>query len=430
MEAFILFLVIFLGLAIIFEFPLAYSLGIAATITFVTHGFALNNLAGVAYSSLNSFDLLAMPFFVFAGYLMQYSNLSEKLFNFINSFVGRFRASTGAVAIATCALFGTLTGSVVATVAAIGQIVFPEMKKRGYPSAYAGAIVANSGMLGQLIPPSSVGIIYAMTTGLSISDVWLSTVGPAILIVIGYSLYNYFVRRHLEEKCQEKFDFVPYVKNVGKNTKNAFWALLMPIIIFGGIYGGVFTPTEAGAVAAVYGVIYYFVKKKVHPGSVGGSFTQICTSAVGVVGSIFLIMAFASAAGRALSFAGVGSMVQNLFLTHMTERWQFMLATVVLFTICGMIVDGNVAILLFIPLLTPLLPSYGIDPIYYAAIVLLVLEFGNVTPPFCVSLFMATKLSGSTFGQVFKATIPFLIVNYVVLLLAILCPTLCTFLVA
>lgn len=429
MEAFVLFLVIFLGLAIIFEFPLAFSLGISATVTFLMHGFALNNLAGVAYSSLNSFDLLAMPFFVLAGYIMQYSNLSEKLFNFINSFVGRFRASTGAVGIATCALFGTLTGSVVATVAAIGQIMFPEMKKRGYSGAYAGAIVANSGMLGQLIPPSSVGIIYAMTTGLSISDVWLSTVGPALIIVIAYCVYNYFVRRKVEEKCTDKFEPVPYVKNVCVSTKNAFWALMMPVIIFGGIYGGVFTPTEAGAVAAVYGIIYYFVKRKLDRNSVSGNFTQICTTSVGVVGSIFLIMAFASAAGRALSFAGVSSMIQQLFLTHMTEKWQFMLATVILFSICGMIVDGNVAILLFIPLLTPMLSAYGIDPIYYAAIVLLVLEFGNVTPPFCVSLFMATKLSGSTFGQVFKETIPFLIINYVVLILAIAFPSLCTFLV-
>lgn len=314
--------------------------------------------------------------------------------------------------------------------AAIGQIVLPEMKKRGYSAAYAGAIVANSGMLGQLIPPSSVGIIYAMTTGLSISDVWLSTVGPGIVIVIAYSIYNYFARRKLEEKCQEKFELVPYVKNIGHNTKNAVWALLMPVIIFGGIYGGVFTPTEAGAVAAVYGIIYFFVKRAKDPNSVGGTFTQICTSSVGVVGSILLIMAFASAAGRALSFAGVGTMVQNIFLTYMSEPWQFMLATVILFTICGMIVDGNVAILLFIPLLTPMLSTYGIDPIYYAAIVLLVLEFGNVTPPFCVSLFMATKLSGASFGSVFKETIPFLVINYAVLIIAIAFPSLCTFLVS
>ena len=429
MQAFFIFLIIFLGLAIVIEFPLGYSLGIAASITFVTNGFALSNLGGSAFSSLDNFDLLAMPFFVFAGYIMQYSRLADGLFNFINSFVGRFRSSTGAVGIATCALFGTLTGSMIATVASIGQIMFPEMKKKGYSPEYAGAIVANSGMLGQLIPPSSVGIIYAMATNLSISDVWLSTVGPAIIIVIVYSIYNYFVRRKIEEKTTEKFEFVPYVKNIGISTKNAFWALLMPIIIFGGIYGGIFTPTEAGAVAAVYGAVYYFIKKFRDRNSVDGNFMMICTSAVGVVGSIMLIMAFATAAGRAMSFAGVSKVIMAFFETNLSETWQFMLATVILFTICGMLVDGNVAILLFIPLLTPMLDFYGISPIYYAAVVLLVLEFGNVTPPFCASLFMAAKLTGVPFTAIFKKTLPFLIINYVVLLVVLFFPGTTTFLV-
>ncbi len=429
MNAFLLFMIIFLGLAILLEFPLAYSLGIAATVTFVTHGFALTNLASSAYASLDVFDLLAMPFFVFAGFIMQYSNLSEKLFNFINAFVGRFRASTGAVGVATCALFGTLTGSLVATVAAIGQIVFPEMEKRGYSRAYSGALVANSGMLGQLIPPSSVGIIYAMVTGLSISDVWLSTVIPAIIIVFCYSVYNYLVRRKVETKIAEKFQFVPYAKEIGKSTKNAVWALLMPVIIFGGIYGGVFTPTEAGAIAAIYGAVYYFIKKKKNPESVQGSFMKIASSAVGVVGSIMLIMAFAIAAGRALSFAQISGMVQNFFLTNLTEPWQFKLAVVILFTICGMIVDATVATLLFIPLLTPMLQTYGIDPIFFAAVVLLVLEFGAVTPPFCVAIFMAAKLCNVSFGQIMKETVPFLLINYAVLILVLMFPEMCTVLV-
>jgi C4-dicarboxylate transporter DctM subunit len=430
MNAFIIFMVIFLGLAIIFEFPLAYSLGIAASITFVLHGFSLNNLASGAFSSLDVFDLLAMPFFVFAGFIMQYSNLSERLFNFINAFVGRFRASTGAVGVATCALFGTLTGSLVATVAAIGQIVFPEMRRKGYPDAYSAALVANSGMLGQLIPPSSVGIIYAMATGMSISDVWLSTVVPAILIVIAYSIYNYFARRRAEAKRTEKFELVPYVKGIGRNTKNAFWALMMPVIIFGGIYGGVFTPTEAGAIATIYGILYYFVKRARDPKSVNGNFMKISTASVGVVGSIMLIMVFATTAGRAMSFAGISAMIQNFFLTNLSERWEFLLACVILFTICGMIVDANVAILLFIPLLMPMLGNYGINPVFFAAVVLLVLEFGAVTPPFCIAIFMAAKLCNVTFGEIMKETIPFLLINYAVLVIVLVFPGMCTLLIS
>ena len=429
MQAFFVFLIMFLAMAMILEVPLGYALGISGAITFTVYHFPLTNLASSAYSSLDNFDLLAMPFFVFAGYIMQYSKLSDKLFNFINSFVGRFRTSTGAVAVITCALFGTLTGSVVATVAAIGQIVFPEMKRKGYPNAYAAVIVANSGMLGQLIPPSSVGIIYAMTTGMSISDVWLSTVGPAICIVIAYSIYNYIVRHKFEKKVEEKFELVPYVKNIGISTKNAVWALMMPIIIFGGIYGGVFTPTEAGAISAVYGLLYYFIKKHHDPDSVEGSFKTIASSTVGVVGSIMLIMAFATAAGRSMAFAGVAAAVQKFFLTYMSQRWQFMLATVILFTINGMLVDGNVGILLFIPLLTPLLANYGINPVYYAAVVLLTIEIGNVTPPFCVTIYMAAKLCKVSFGQILKETIPFLIINYVVLLLVVLFPQISTFIV-
>jgi C4-dicarboxylate transporter DctM subunit len=430
MEAFFVFLAIFLGLAILFEVPLAISIGMAATVTFITSGFSLTNLGQSAFYSLDNFDLLALPFFMFAGIMMKHSSLSGKLFNWINSFISRFRGSVGAVGVITCAAFGTLTGSLTSTVAAIGKIVFPEMEKRGYDRPYGAALVANSGMLGQLIPPSTIGIVYAMSSNrVSVSDVWLSTVGPAILIVAGYCIYNYFVRRKIEEKVTEPFIIPSYCLNIFRRTKQSFWAIMMPVIVFGGVYGGVFTPTEAGAISSVYAIIYYLIKKFKGSDEVTSNLPAISTEAISIVGSIMLIMALATAAGRAMSFAGISKSVAVFFETYVSSPWEFLLFNIILFTICGMIVDSNVAILLFIPLMEPLLDVYGINPIFFSALVILVLEIGAVTPPFCVAIYLAAKLTNVSFMDIMKKTVPFLIIDYIVLLVVIFFPVTTTFVV-
>ena len=265
------FLVVFLSTSLLFRMPVGFSIGLGGMAAFLLNDFSLTAMSQSAFYATNSNSLLAIPFFVFAGAVMEYSGISRSIFSFVEAFVGRVRASTGTVAIFACAAFGALTGSTQATIAAIGKIVFPEMDKKGYDPAYQAALMAACGFLGVLIPPSMTGIVYATASEISVSDAWMCTLVPGIMIACLYAVVNYIYRRKFEDKNTEPFQFGAYVGNIGRSTANAFWALLMPVIIFGGIYGGIFTATEAGAVSALYGLVYFAIRKRTKPDAVSGT---------------------------------------------------------------------------------------------------------------------------------------------------------------
>jgi C4-dicarboxylate transporter DctM subunit len=243
-----IFLLVFLGTSLLFKLPMAFSMGLTCVAMIVFVGQPSLSLAQTSFASLDSFPFLAIPFFVFAGALMQYSGISTSLVNFIQAFVGRLRGSLGALLVLTSMAFGVLTGSTVATLSSIGKMMVPELVKHGYKKSYASALAAASGFLGILIPPSVPGIFYALAAGQNIAEVWIATAGPAIFIGLGYIIVNFLIHGRNEAKATEPLIFKSFTKNIVKQTKNALPALLMPIIIFGGIYGGAFTPTEAGAV--------------------------------------------------------------------------------------------------------------------------------------------------------------------------------------
>ena len=178
MQVLVLFLIVFLAASLLLRVPVAFGIGLGGAVVFTVYGYSMNSFSQTAFYGLDNFSLLAIPFFLFAGAIMEYSGISKSIFNFIDAFVGRVRASTGTVAVFACALFGALTGSTQATIAAIGKIVFPEMDKRGYEPAYQAALMASAGFLGVLIPPSMTGIIYATASGISIADAWMCTLIP------------------------------------------------------------------------------------------------------------------------------------------------------------------------------------------------------------------------------------------------------------
>ena len=238
-------LVVFLGLFLLFallRIPVAVSMSIATLITMLGAGvnFGVTGLA--VFNGLNSFTFLAIPAFIIAGDIMGVTGISNRLLNWVDAFVGRLRGSTGATAIVCSLLFGTLTGSSLATCTAIGTMMIPEMEKRGYPRPYSGALIAASGFLGILIPPSIPGIMFSMMSGTNLLAVWSVTIVPGILIAIGYIVINYFRFGRKETKTTEPFRFGPYLVNIAKQTWSALPAILMPLIIFYGIYGGVLRP--------------------------------------------------------------------------------------------------------------------------------------------------------------------------------------------
>lgn len=280
LTALLVFLISFALVAVLFRMPVSFALGTSSLLVLAYAGFQLVTVPQFAFSGLDSFALLAIPFYIFAGVIMEYSGISKMLIDWVKSFVGRVRGATGIITTCACMAFGVLTGSAMATISAIGKMMVPELEKEGYPHGYSSALLAATCFLGILIPPSVPGIMYALASGAKITPVWMSTIGPAFIFAIGYFIINYFrIGRH--QARPEKVEFHPTAKllEIGKSTIYAIPALLMPIIIYGCIYGGLCTVTEAGAVSCVYGILYFFVLKIIDKKKIQITFWRCCAIA-------------------------------------------------------------------------------------------------------------------------------------------------------
>lgn len=421
------FLLFFIGLAMFCKVPVGYSIGAATLAVILANGMKTATLCTVAFSGLDSFPLLSVPLFIFAGAIMQHSGIAHALVNLIQSICGRIRGSMGAVTILTSAAFGILTGSCMATISCIGGIMIPEMKKKGYSAAYCSALAAASSFLGILIPPSVPGIMYGLCAGASISAVWLSTVGPAICCIILFMGINYFRVGRKEEKDLSPFVFNAYMTNIGKSFIMAIPALVMPVIIFGGIYGGIFTATEAGAAAVAYGILFYFVKRFMNKDNVDEGFLKMTVDAAVGTATICILIGFSNCSGRVISMIGIAEAIKLFVTTHISSTFGFLVFANILFLICGMLIDINAAILLAVPLLLPTATAMGIDTIHFGAVILVNLSVGFITPPFCSSVFMAQKLSGARYVEIIKEVIPFVIASLIVVVLTTYFPGLSTY---
>lgn len=395
-----IFLLFFIGLAMFCKVPVAYSIGSATLAVVVAAGMKSSTICTVAFSGLDSFPLLAVPLFIFAGAIMQHSGIAHALVDLIQSIVGRLRGSLGAVTILTSAAFGILTGSCMATISCIGGI---------------------------MIPPSVPGIMYGLCAGVSISAVWLSTVGPAICCIILFMLINYFRQGRREEKETTPFVLSTYAGNIGKTFIRAIPALIMPVIIFGGIYGGIFTATEAGAAAVLYGIIFYFVKRAMNKNNVDETFMNMTVHAAVSTATICILIGFSNCSGRVISMIGIAEAIKAFVTTHISSTFGFLIFANILFLICGMLIDINAAILLIVPLLLPTAVAMGVDTIHFGAIILVNLSVGFITPPFCSSVFMAQKLSGARYVDIIKEVMPFVVASLIVVILTTYCPALSTF---
>ena len=417
MEALFVFLGVFFLLAILVKIPVGFSLGIGATATFLYAHLPVINMAQGAFSALDSTSYLAIPFFMIGGMLMEYSGISKSLLDLVESIIGRLKGALGIVTIVTSALFGVLTGSAMATISAIGRIVTPVMKERGYRPAYIAGLLASTCFLGILIPPSVPGIMYALAASTSVTDVWMSTIGPGLLFVLGYCIVNYLRHGRFEVINTEKVTFKQAVGNFGKRLFQAIPALLMPIIIFGGIYGGICTATEAGAISCVYGVIYFLIKKIAFRNSIDkdANLGKIFALSAVVTCTITFVMIFANVATRAITLSGVTNMVSAWVVENISNRYIFLLIVNVIYLIMGTFLDINCSLLLMTPLLLPAAKALGIDEIHFGAITLVNLSVGFMTPPFANGIFMSAKIVGVNFVEVIKEIWPFLIVGLAVI---------------
>ncbi|MGI6687961.1 MAG: TRAP transporter large permease [Christensenellales bacterium] len=417
-SALLLFIVAFMGLAILLKMPVSYALGTASLLVFAASKMNTVTLAQVSFSALDSFAFLAIPFYIYAGTLMEHVGISRMLISWIQSFVGRIRGALGIICVLACMAFGVLTGSAMATISAIGKIMAPEMIKENYPRPYISAMLAATSFLGILIPPSVPGIMYALSSGLKISEVWMVTVGPAFIFAFGYFIVNYFrVGRFETKKERERVALSKRIKDKGIHTIRAFPALLMPLIIYGSIYGGICTPTEAGALSAVYGIIYYIVLWFVKREKITMSFSKIAAVSGASTAVIGLLNVYSGVAGKAITLAGVSNYLSSLIISNIESRTLFLILINVLFLFMGTFMDINATILIMTPLLLPVALHFNVTAIHFGAILLINMCVGFLTPPFAAGIFVSTKIAGASFSETVKESLPFLAVGLVAIVI-------------
>lgn len=415
-------LIVVLIISLLLGMPIIWSLALASVVSI-----ALNPdlqfviISQRLFSGADSFSLLAVPAFMLAGDIMSKGGLSKRLVGFANAFFGWISGGLSIVALMSCTFFAAISGSSVATTAAIGGIMHPEMVKKGYPADYSAAVQAIGGTLGIVIPPSIVFVIYGNVTGASISGLLMAGIIPGILAGILLCVYAWYKAKKNNWPKEEKFSG----KVALSATKNAIWALIMPVIILGGIYAGIFTPTESAVVAVFYGLIVcLFVYREITLKDLW----EILKGTAVSTANIMMLVVTAQVFGYLITYYNIPAAVANWFMSFCSSSGLFLILTIILLTIAGMFMDNGSIILILGPILAPLAEMYGINPIHYGLLVVFVLAMGQVTPPFGTCMFVACGISDRPVSGVAKSLIPFIGVELACAILFAFVPQISTFL--
>jgi len=388
-------LIVFFSVSI----PVAISIALASIfgITFFSN-LPLLVVPQKMFTGLDSFPLMAVPFFILAGNLMTKGGVSHRLVDLAKSFVGGMQGGLASTTVVACMIFAAISGSSVATTFAIGSILIPAMLRHGYPVSMAASIQASSAELGVIIPPSVPLILFAVSTETSVTQLFLAGIGPGFLVSIALILMVQIwcrVKGYGKEDSNERIPLVP-------SLVNSFWALLMPIIILGGIYGGIFTPTEAAAVAVVYALFLgLFIYKEMRLSDL----PEIFRTAAVTSGAVMLIISAASLFSFLVSLSGMPNAVGAWAQTAFDASWSFLMAINLLLFIVGMFIETSAAILVLAPILTPVAVSFGIDPVHFGIVVVVNLALGMFTPPLGVNLFAAAQVADIQVQRMFKSLV-------------------------
>lgn len=389
---------------------LPFCFGAALMFMAFTGGVLMKSMLLWDYTQIISTTLLASPLFILAGTYMGGSGIATKLLDFVDSFVGRIRGGLGVVSVISCAIIGAISGSGFTGVAATGPVIIPRMTNQGYPRGYATALVTVSSVLGLLIPPSGIMILYGWQTGTSILACFMATVGPGVLITLLFCIINMIWTRKFDLTLEAPMPVYDRMKLAGKRGIIALPALLMPLIILGGIYGGVFTPTEAAAVAAVYSIpIGLFVYRTMTL----KSFYKMTLDSLGSIGAIMAMIVFCLMLSQTFVTLRVPEKIIEV-LTGITDSRILMLIILNLFLfVVGMIVNDATGMLLCAPILLPLALELGVDAVQFSAIMGVNLAMGGITPPYASILYLGMRVGNCPFNEILKPALVFLIFGYV-----------------
>lgn len=411
----LLILLIFI-LCVVLTVPIGVSMvvGTAAPILLLDKGGSIAQLLNNTFSGANSTPILAVPLFILGGVLMAEGGISRRLFNFFAYFVGRLPGGLPCACILTCLFYGAISGSGPATTAAVGSMCIPFLVELGYDRRWSAGLVSVAGGLGVIIPPSIPFVLYALATGVSVGDLFLGGVLPGILIGLLMMVYAVIYCRKKGENRSVIEAKMRELRSRGLWTlfRESFWALLCPVIVLGGIYGGFVTPTEAAVLSVVYAVVvsvfvYNTIPVKKLPG--------LLADAVKTYAGLAFVLAFATAFGRALSLTKATSAIEALLLGSFHSQAAVLTALVILFLLLGMVMDTGPAIVILAPVLLPAVEQLGVHEVHLGVILVCCLSIGLATPPFGLDLFVAGNLAGEPTMGVARKALPFIIVFIIAL---------------
>ena len=408
----ILMIVCFLALMII-GLPIAYNLLITTVVYLLSADLNIVQLAIKMYGGMNSFSFLAVPFFVLTGQLMLRGGLLESLVKFVNVWFGNFKGAIAIVTIGASLLMGSIVGLAVASAASLGVFLIPMMKKEGYSPAYSAAVMSSASLLGPIMPPSVLMILYCTAVGnTSIAGLFMAAVTPAILIALMQCI--------IAHRTAKKRGYPSYGKSTwkekGQATLKALPALFLPVIILGGIFSGIFSITEASGVAVVCAIIAFFVNRSVKLKDIPDMIIEAASTS-----GLVLILA---GAGTAMAWGIANERVMSLLIEPLSQmpQWAFLLLVNVLLIICGMFMDDYASTVILAPIIAPIAWAIGINPLHIGLVFCINLVVGLATPPFGVTLFVTSPIAGVRIEQTAKEALPFLITTIAILLLVTFVP--------
>ena len=417
--------ILFLTLVVllIINVPIAVALGLSVVIAFMVEGnIPLLVVIQKMFNGTDSFPLMAIPFFLLAGKLMETGGISARLIRFANTIVGNLPGGLAIVAVIGCTFFAAISGSSAATTAAVGGILIPHMVKKGYDVRFSSALHAAGGTIGVMIPPSVPMVLYGVAASTSINDLFIAGIGPGILVAISLVAYSFWVSKKKGWGGGEKHS----PAEIWKAFKDAILAILMPVIILGGIYGGIFTATEAAVVAVVYALIIgLFVYREIKWKDLG----EIFTGAGTMTAVIMLIIATANAFGFLMTRENIPQEIAQFMLGITDSTIITLLIINVLLLILGTFMETAVTIILMTPILLPIITTLGINPVLFGVIMVVNSAIGMLTPPVGINLLVAGKIAKLSNTEIEKAVIPFLIIMVIDLLLITYIPEISLFLV-
>jgi TRAP transporter, DctM subunit len=373
------------------------------------------------FTSVDSFSFMAVPFFMLAGAFMSAGGVTKRIVDFSMALVGALSGGLALVVAVAGMFFAALSGSSAATTAAIGSAMIDEMEKRGYPRSFAAAVVASGGTVGIVIPPSITMVVYGSIANTSIADLFLGGFAPGILMGVSMCLVSWVIAKKHGYRGEGQFSLVRALRSF----RECFWALMMPVIILGGIYGGIFTPTEAAAVAAVYGALVgFFIYKELTLKDI----PKTLLSAAYNTTMIMFVVGAANVFGWILTNAQVPHMLAQSFAHLADTPIVFLMLVNVLLLFIGTLINASAAVVILTPILLPVALTMGIDPMFFGVLMVVNLAIGCITPPVGLDLFIVASITGISIDKVTAKVMPYLLILLADLVLLTYVPSIITFL--